>query len=175
MLFAGRAPRGLLFQMQNIGQLPKFAHAHKAKFREFRPFPFAFSPSLFFRFFFLRPHSFFWFCFSFAGHLLGFISEGHVFGKTFRIVELHGRKCGWVVKQDFFLLVFRVNFTWFLPFSLPSLTAPWSFWCGLQDLFTMHKLDDKVVLDRQNWRRQSQAIERTWVRTGGWRFRCKWA
>ena len=35
----------------------------------------------------------------------------------------------------------------FLPFSLVSLTELCSFWYGLKDLFTLHKLADKVVLD----------------------------
>ena len=36
----------------------------------------------------------------------------------------------------------------FLPFSLVSLTELCSFWYGLKDVFTLHKLADKVVLDR---------------------------
>ena len=34
----------------------------------------------------------------------------------------------------------------FLPFSPVSLTESCSFWYGLKDLFTLHKLVDKVVL-----------------------------
>ena len=36
----------------------------------------------------------------------------------------------------------------FLPFSPVPLTELYSFWYGLKDLFTLHKLADKVVLDR---------------------------
>ena len=38
----------------------------------------------------------------------------------------------------------------FLPFSPVSLTELCSFWYGLKDLFALHKLADKVVLDRYN-------------------------
>ena len=33
-----------------------------------------------------------------------------------------------------------------LPFSLSELNESSSFWYGLKDLFTLHKLDDKVSL-----------------------------
>ena len=80
----------------------------------------AFSPSPFFRFSCLF--------FSFAGHLVGFISVGKVFGKAFRISELDERKDSWVVEQDF-QANFRGNVTWFSAFfSLTSLTEPCSFW-----------------------------------------------
>ena len=39
--------------------------------------------------------------FSFVGHLLGFILEGKFLGIAFRIIGLDGRKCSWVVEQDF--------------------------------------------------------------------------
>ena len=35
----------------------------------------------------------------------------------------------------------------FLPFSQVSLTELCSFWYGLKDLFLLHKLADKVILD----------------------------
>ena len=38
----------------------------------------------------------------------------------------------------------------FLPFSPVSLTELCSFWYGLKDLFALHKLADKVVLDHYN-------------------------
>ena len=53
----------------------------------------AFSPPLFLHF----SQSVF---FSFCGHLLGFISLGKAFGKALRIEGLEGRKCSWVVEQD---------------------------------------------------------------------------
>lgn len=36
-----------------------------------------------------------------AGHLLGFISVGNVFGKDFRILEFDDTKDRWIVKTDF--------------------------------------------------------------------------
>ena len=53
---------------------------------------------------------------------------------------------GKVVEQDF-PGNFQVNFTWFLPFSPVSLTELYSYLYGLKDLFTLHKLVNKVVLD----------------------------
>ena len=84
--------------------------------------------------------------FSLSGHLVGFILVGIVFGKAFRISGLDKRKGWWLVEQDFHGN-FQVNVTWFLPFSLVSLTELCSFWYGLKDPFTLHKLVDKVVLD----------------------------
>ena len=43
--------------------------------------------------------------------------------------------------------IFRSMLHGFLPFSSVSLTELCSFWDGLKDLFTLHKLADKVVLD----------------------------
>ena len=43
---------------------------------------------------------------------------------------------------------FQVNVAWFLLLSPVSLTELCSFRYGLKDLFTLHKLMDKVVLDR---------------------------
>ena len=40
------------------------------------------------------------FSFPFLGHLLGFILLGKAFGKALRIEGLDGRKCSWVVEQD---------------------------------------------------------------------------
>ena len=71
---------------------------------------------------------------------------GKVVGKAFRILRLDERKNRWVMEQDFHGN-FQVNVTWFFAFSLVSLTELCSFWYGLKDLFTLHKLPDKVVLD----------------------------
>ena len=51
-----------------------------------------------------------------------------------------------------FIDIFRsmLHFFFFLPFSPVSLTELCSFWYGLKDLFALHKLADKVVLDRYN-------------------------
>ena len=77
---------------------------------------------------------------------MGFILVGKVFRKGFRILGLDERKGRRVVEQDFHGN-FQVNVTWFLPFSPVSLTELCSFWYGLKDLFTLHTLADKVVLD----------------------------
>ena len=49
-----------------------------------------------------------------------------------------------------FMEIFRSMSRGFLLLSLAmvSLTESWSFWYGLKDLFTLHKLAKKVVLDR---------------------------
>ena len=47
-----------------------------------------------------------------------------------------------------FKKIFRSMSHGFLLLSLVSLTELCSFWYGLKDLFTLHKLADKVVLDR---------------------------
>ena len=59
---------------------------------------------------------------------------------------------------------FQGNVSWFLPFSPVSLTELCSTWYGLKDLFTPQKLADKVVLGLMT----SQAVEWTWIRTGGY-------
>ena len=72
---------------------------------------------------------------------------GIVFRKAFRILGLGERKGRWAMKQDFHG-GFRSMLHGFLPLSPVSLTELCSFWYGLKDLFTLHKLADKVVLDR---------------------------
>ena len=58
----------------------------------------------------------------------------------------------------------------FLLLSPVSLTDLCSFWYGLKDLFTLHKLPKKVSLNVKTV--TSQRVERTWIRTGGYgRFR----
>ena len=47
-----------------------------------------------------------------------------------------------------FMQIFRSILHGFLPFSLVSVTELCSFSYGLKDLFTLHKLVEKVVLDR---------------------------
>ena len=46
--------------------------------------------------------------------------------------------------------IFRSMTYGFLPLSPLSVTELCSFWYGLKDLFTLHKLADKIVLGRQN-------------------------
>ena len=83
-----------------------------------------------------------------AGHLVGLILVGRVFRKAFRNLGLAERKSRWAMEQDFHG-DFQVNFSrGFLLLSPVALTELCSFWYGLKDLFTLHKLAKKVVLDR---------------------------
>ena len=50
-------------------------------------------------------------------------------------------------QNKIFMEIFRSMLHGFLPLSLVSLTELCSFWYGLKDFFTLHKLADKVVLD----------------------------
>ena len=72
---------------------------------------------------------------------------GRVFRKAFRILGLGERKGRWVMEQDF-QGDFQVLVTCFLLLSPVSLTELCSSWYGLKDIFTLHKLAKKVVLDR---------------------------
>ena len=69
------------------------------------------------------------------------------FWQNFRILGSYERKGNWVVKRDF-----HGNFgsmlQGFLPFSPVSSNESCLFWYGWKDLFILHKLADKVVLDR---------------------------
>ena len=47
-----------------------------------------------------------------------------------------------------FMEIFRSMSDGFCPFSSVSLTELYSFWYGLKDLFTLHKLADKVANNR---------------------------
>ena len=69
---------------------------------------------------------------------------GRVFRKAFRILGLGERKGRWAMEQDFHGDL-RSLLHGFLPLSPVSLTELCSFWYGLKDLFTLHKLADKVV------------------------------
>ena len=73
---------------------------------------------------------------------------GKVFGKAFRILGLVERNLWyrWIVEQDF-NENFWVKVIW-LYFAFFSGLLDCSFWNGLKDLFTLHKLADRVVLDR---------------------------
>ena len=96
--FTGCMLCGLLTQMQNISLQSLVMH---------RKQNLNFFPPLFSLF---LPHFF-----TFAKHLAGFILEGKVFRKAFRILELDERKGRWVVEQDFHGN-FLVNVTWFFAF-----------------------------------------------------------
>ena len=58
---------------------------------------------------------------------------------------MKGEVGGWWNK--IFMEIFTSMLHGFLPFSPVSLTELCSFWYGLKDVFTLHKLGDKVVLD----------------------------
>ena len=51
-------------------------------------------------------------------------------------------------RNKIFMEIIKSMLHGFLPLSLVSLTELCSFWYGLKDFFTLHKLADKVVLDR---------------------------
>ena len=64
-----------------------------------------------------------------------------------------------------------VKFIWcfFFYLCLAFLTELCQFWYGLKDLFPLHKLDDKVVLDT------SQAVEGMWICLGSYgQLRGEW-
>ena len=65
--------------------------------------------------------------------------------KAFRILELDEKK-GSRTRFSWKFLGTMLHFFFGL-FSLVSLTELCLFWYGLKDLFTLHKLADKVVLD----------------------------
>ena len=101
-------------------------------------FRFLFSPlfSLF------LPH-FFFSCWAFSRLCFG----GRVFRKAFRILGLGERKLK-VGEQwnKIFMEIFRSMTHGFLLLSPVSLTELSSFWYGLKDLFTPHKLADMLSL-----------------------------
>ena len=51
-----------------------------------------------------------------------------------------------VVEQDFHGNFFRASVTYIFAFSSGFLTESCSFWYGLKDLFTLHKLAEKLLL-----------------------------
>ena len=97
--FTGRTLCGFLIQMQNIS-LRSSAMRRKQNFEIVFGFKSAQS-SLDFHFLLsLLPSSFTFLAlllFSFAGHLVGFIWVGNIFGKAFRILGLDKRKGRWVL------------------------------------------------------------------------------
>jgi len=111
--------------------------------------------------------------FSFARHLLGFILVGKVFRKVFRIFGLDERKGRWVVEQDFHGN-FQVNGTWFFAFFSGVLV-----WILLIPVWFERSLHSAQVSGQSYpWQSKlmtSQAVERTWIRTGGHgQLRGKW-
>ena len=103
--------------------------------------------------------------FSLAGHLVaGFILVGRVFRKAFRILGLGERKDRWAMEQDFHG-DFQVNVTWSLSFFSGVLD-----WIVLILVWFERSLHSaEVSRQRSRWPIKlmtSQAVERTWIRTG---------
>ena len=67
---------------------------------------------------------------------------GKVFGKACRILGSEERKDRSVDWNNILVEIIGL-----LPFSLFSLTDSCSFWFGSKDLFNLHRLASKVVLD----------------------------
>ena len=61
---------------------------------------------------------------------------------------MKGKVGGWWNK--IFIVIFSSMLHGFLPFSPVSLTELCSFWYGLKDHFTLHKLADKLILGHSN-------------------------
>ena len=66
------------------------------------------------------------------------------------------RALDWLWRENRGGSVNRLLLHGLLPFSPVSLTELCSFWHGLKDLFTLHKLADKVILDYYNWWRHER-------------------
>ena len=106
---------------------------------------FRFLPFLLFSFF--LPH-FVFFCWTFSRLHFGGKSLLESFKDfTTQHVGLDERKVMWVQWYKIFVEIFISMLHGLLPFSLVLLTELCSFSYGLKDLFTLHKLTDKVVLD----------------------------
>ena len=103
--------------------------------------------------------------FSFTGHLEGFILVGKVLGKAFRILGSDERKGRWVVEQDFHGN-FWVNVKCFFSFFSGVL-----YWIVLiLRWFERSLLPAQIRGQCCSWSLKlmtSQAVERTWIRTGG--------
>ena len=111
--------------------------------------------------------------FSLAGHLVGFILVGRAFRKAFRILGLRERKGRWAMEQDFHG-DFQVNVTWFFA-SLSGVLD----WIVLILVWFERSLHSAQVSGQScPWPLKlmtSQRVERTWIRTGGYRrFRGEW-
>ena len=125
-----------------------------------------FSPPLFFCFSCLI-------FFSLAGHLVGFVLVGRVFGKAFRILGLGERKGRWVMEQDFHG-DFQVLVTWF--FASFSGVLDWIVLILVWFERSLHS----AQVSRQScpWQLKlmtSHAVERTWIRTSGYeQLRGEW-
>ena len=149
----------------------RLGHAQKEHFREVCD-----TAVLTFTFRFLSSPLFMLFLpqfFSLSGHLVGFILVGTVFGKAFRISGLDERKGWWLVEQDFHGN-FQVIVTWFFAFFSGVLD-----WIVLILVWFERSLHSAQV-SRQScpWPLKlmtSQAVERTWIRTGGYgQLRGEW-
>ena len=107
--------------------------------------------------------------FFFAGHLVGFILVGKVFGKAFRVLGLEERKGRWVVEQDFHGN-FQVNVTWFFAFLSDVLD-----WIVLIPVWFERSLHSAQVSTDKVMLMTSQAVERTWICMSSYgRLRGEW-
>ena len=135
--FTGRTLRGLLIQMQNMSLRSSGRKQNYEIVFGFKSdtavltFTFCFLSSPLFLLF--LPHFF-----SLAGHLVGFVLVGRVFGKAFRILGLGERKGRWQWNKIFMEILRSISHG-FLLLSLVSLTELCSFWYSLKDPFTLHK------------------------------------
>ena len=104
--------------------------------------------------------------FSFAGHLVGFIWVGSIFGKAFRILGLDERKGRWVLVEQDFHGNFQANVTWFFAFFSSVLD-----WIVLISVWFERSLHPAQV-SRQScpWLLKlmmPQVVKRTRIRTDG--------
>ena len=121
-------------------------------------------------------HSFFAFLASFfflAWHLVGFILVGRGFRKAFRILGLGERKGRWAMEQDFHGDL-QVNLAWFFAFFSGVLD-----WIVLILVWFERSLHSAQGSGQScPWPLKlmtSQAVERTWVCSGGYgRLRGEW-
>ena len=150
--------------MQNIS-LRSSGMRRKQNF-DILTFTFRFLSSLLFSLF--LPHFF-----SLAGHLVGFISVGRVFRKTFRSLGLGERKGRWVMEQDFHG-DFQVLVRWF--FASFSGVLDWIVLILVRFERSLHSA--QVSEESCPWPLKlmtSQRVERIWILTGGYgRFRGEW-
>ena len=149
----------VLLSMQNLAN----AFCCIISFRDQLPFPFTFSPPLFFCFscliFFLLLQTSFWWE-NVLGKLLG--SQDQMKGKLRQAKVGSEKRFSWKVSNGSMLHGFSL-------FSPVSLTKSCSFWYGLKDLFTPHKLVDKLSCPRSLKRMMSLVIEKMWTCTGGYK------
>ena len=110
--------------------------------------------------------------FSLAGHLVGFVSGWEEFlGKLLGLGERKGR---WALIEQDFHGDFQVNVTWFFA----SICGVLDWIVPIQVWFERSLHSAQVSGQSCPWQlklMKSQRVERTWIRTGGYRrFRGEW-